>query len=86
MCQCPGLAASALWQLTARRKSWLAALERLGPALPTGVFASEMTVPYYAFLDAGMDVDLASPKGGLIPVDPMSLKRSCGSVIENLFW
>ena len=41
---------------------------------PTGVFASEMTVPYYAFLDAGMDVDLASPSGGMIAVDPMSLK------------
>ncbi len=41
---------------------------------PTGVFASEMTVPYYAFLDAGMDVDVASPSGGVIPVDPQSLK------------
>ena len=41
---------------------------------PTGVFASEMTVPYYAFLDAGMDVDVASPLGGVIPVDPMSIK------------
>ena len=40
----------------------------------TGVFASELTVPYYAFLDAGMDVDVASPRGGAIPVDPMSLK------------
>ena len=41
---------------------------------PTGVFASEMTVPYYAFLDAGMDVDVASPKGGVVPVDPQSIK------------
>jgi len=40
---------------------------------PTGVFASELTVPYYAFLDAGMDVDVASPRGGLIPVDPLSV-------------
>jgi arylsulfatase A-like enzyme/putative intracellular protease/amidase len=40
----------------------------------TGVFSSEMTVPYYAFLDAGMDVDIASPKGGVVPVDPQSLK------------
>ena len=43
-------------------------------AKPTGVFASEMTVPYYAFLDAGMDVDLASPAGGMIAVDPKSLR------------
>lgn len=38
----------------------------------TGVFGSEMTIPYYAFLDAGMKVDLASIKGGEIPVDPRS--------------
>ena len=37
---------------------------------PTGVFASELTVPYYAFVDAGMSVDVASPEGGVIPVDP----------------
>lgn len=40
----------------------------------TGVFASELTVPYYAFLDAGMQVDVASPLGGVIPVDPLSMK------------
>lgn len=40
----------------------------------TGVFASELTVPYYCFLDAGMDVDLASPLGGIVPVEPLSLK------------
>ncbi|MEP1125801.1 MAG: type 1 glutamine amidotransferase domain-containing protein [Ilumatobacter sp.] len=33
-----------------------------------------MTVPYYAFLDAGMEVDVASPAGGMVAVDPMSLK------------
>ena len=52
---------------------------------PTGVFASEMTVPYYAFLDAGMDVDLASPEGGLIPVDPMSLKPIIRSASDDRF-
>ena len=41
---------------------------------PTGVFASELTVPYYLFLDAGLDVDVASPAGGVVPVDPLSLK------------
>jgi putative intracellular protease/amidase len=40
----------------------------------TGVFASELTVPYYVFLDAGMQVDVASPRGGIVPVDPLSLK------------
>lgn len=38
---------------------------------PTGVYSSEMTIPYYEFLDAGMDVELASIQGGEIPIDPM---------------
>jgi arylsulfatase A-like enzyme/putative intracellular protease/amidase len=46
----------------------------LGDGKATGVFASELTVPYYYFADAGMYVDVASPLGGVIPVDPMSLK------------
>lgn len=40
----------------------------------TGVFASELTVPYYVFLDAGMQVVLASPRGGVVPVEPLSMK------------
>ena len=42
--------------------------------IATGVFASELTVPYYVFLDAGMQTDVASPLGGIIPVDPLSMK------------
>ena len=45
--------------------------ETEGP--PSGVMASEMTHPYYTFLDAGMDVDVASIEGGAIPVDPQTL-------------
>jgi putative intracellular protease/amidase len=41
-----------------------------GPA--TGVFGSELTHPYYTFLDGGMEVDVASIRGGSIPVDPQS--------------
>ena len=37
----PGLAASALWRLLVERRSFISALERLGPALPAGVFASD---------------------------------------------
>ena len=44
--------------------------ETEGP--PTGVFASELTHPYYTFLDGGMDVDVASIRGGQIPIDPQS--------------
>jgi putative intracellular protease/amidase len=38
----------------------------------TGVFASEMTGPDYVFLEGGMQVDVASIKGGVIPIDPLS--------------
>jgi len=38
----------------------------------TGVFASELTVPYYEFIDSGFEVDIASIKGGEIPIDPES--------------
>jgi putative intracellular protease/amidase len=44
--------------------------ETEGPA--TGVFGSEMTHPYYTFLDGGMEVDIASIRGGEIPIDPQS--------------
>jgi putative intracellular protease/amidase len=40
----------------------------------TGVFASEMTAPYYEFLDAGMQVDVASIQGGAIPIEPISFR------------
>ena len=40
---------------------------------PTGVMASELTHPYYGFLDAGMQVDVASVRGGPIPVEAGSL-------------
>jgi putative intracellular protease/amidase len=48
----------------------------LDVGVATGVFGSELTVPYYVFLDAGMQVDVASPLGGVIPVDPLSMKET----------
>lgn len=48
-----------------------------GPA--TGVFASEMTIPYYEFLDAKLQVDVASIEGGEIPIDPFSFRRALKS-------
>ncbi|MEO5944122.1 MAG: type 1 glutamine amidotransferase domain-containing protein [Ferruginibacter sp.] len=38
----------------------------------TGMWLGEFTEPYYAFLEKGYQVTLASPKGGKPPVDPMS--------------
>ncbi len=52
---------------------------------PTGVYASELTAPYYTFLDAGLEVDLASPRGGTIPVDPLSLKPVLRSEHDDRF-
>ena len=46
--------------------------ETEGPA--TGVMASELTHPYYVFLDGGMEVDVASIQGGAIPIDPQTLQ------------
>ena len=37
----------------------------------TGVFLSELSVPYFHFSEAGMDVDIASIEGGEIPVEPI---------------
>ncbi|MCO6354082.1 type 1 glutamine amidotransferase domain-containing protein [Pseudoalteromonas shioyasakiensis] len=38
----------------------------------TGFWAEEFAAPYYAFIDAGAEVTLASVKGGQPPVDPNS--------------
>jgi putative intracellular protease/amidase len=41
---------------------------------PTGVWLEELSTPYYAFIDAGAQVTLASTAGGNVPVDPHSLE------------
>ncbi len=51
----------------------------------TGVFASEMTAPYYAFLDSGMEVDVASIQGGQIPIEPQSLKWPIASAADKRY-
>ncbi|MFD1985710.1 type 1 glutamine amidotransferase domain-containing protein [Mesorhizobium newzealandense] len=38
----------------------------------TGFWLEEFAAPYYVFRDAGVEVTLASPKGGLPPIDPKS--------------
>lgn len=47
--------------------------DRLGDTgKPTGFWLEELAAPYYAFVDAGAEVSLASPKGGQPPLDPKS--------------
>jgi putative intracellular protease/amidase len=38
----------------------------------TGFWLEEFAAPYYVFTDAGVDVTVASPKGGQPPIDPKS--------------
>jgi putative intracellular protease/amidase len=38
----------------------------------TGFWLEEFAAPYYAFLEAGADITVASPKGGQPPLDPKS--------------
>jgi putative intracellular protease/amidase len=51
----------------------------------TGVYASEMTVPYYEFLDAKMQVDVASINGGEIPIEPKSLNWPVATPADQRF-
>jgi putative cofactor-binding repeat protein len=47
--------------------------DRLGnTGKPTGFWLEEFAAPYYVLRDAGVDITLASPKGGQPPVDPKS--------------
>src|SRR5580692_3280780 len=47
--------------------------DRLGSTgLPTGFWLEEFAAPYFVFRDAGVELTLASPKGGQPPVDPKS--------------
>ena len=38
----------------------------------TGFWLEELAAPYYVFKDAGVEITLASPKGGRPPMDPKS--------------
>lgn len=42
-------------------------------SLPTGLWLPEMTHPYYALKNAGLDIVVASPKGGNTPIDPYGI-------------
>ncbi|MGD0298876.1 MAG: type 1 glutamine amidotransferase domain-containing protein, partial [Bryobacteraceae bacterium] len=39
---------------------------------PTGFWLEEFAAPYFVFRDAGIELTLASPKGGQPPLDPKS--------------
>ena len=47
--------------------------DKLGDTVgKTGVWLEELAAPYYVFKDAGAELTVASPNGGLVPLDPKS--------------
>src|ERR1035437_6998924 len=51
----------------------LTSLSELGDTgKKTGFWVEEFAAPYYELADAGVEITLASPKGGLAPMDPKS--------------
>jgi putative intracellular protease/amidase len=53
---------------------------QMGPGgHPTGLWLEELATPYYALVDAGAAVTLASIRGGEIPLDPRSVPAGSGS-------
>jgi putative intracellular protease/amidase len=51
----------------------------------TGFWLEELAAPYYVFVDAGAEVTLASPKGGLPPLDPASDTPDAASAATRRF-
>jgi putative intracellular protease/amidase len=55
----------------------LSSHEDLGNSgMKTGSWLEELAAPYWRYLDVGFEVEMASPKGGAVPLDPMSLEDS----------
>lgn len=51
----------------------------------TGFHYEEMATPYRRFIDAGFEVEFASPRGGLPPHDPNSLEE-LDELPEDVHW
>src|SRR5471030_3566721 len=51
----------------------------------TGFWLEEFTAPYYQFLDAGVELTLASPKGGQPPLDPKSDEKEAQTSTTDRF-
>lgn len=47
---------------------------------PTGFWFEEMATPYYILKEAGFEVDLASIKGGIPPIDPRSIDEKNAAI------
>ncbi len=51
----------------------------------TGFWLEEFAAPYYVFKDAGVEITLASPKGGQPPLDPKSDEKDSQTAATTRF-
>lgn len=51
----------------------------------TGFWVEEFAAPYYVLADAGIDITLASPKGGQPPIDPSSTNEDAQTEATRRF-
>jgi putative intracellular protease/amidase len=51
----------------------------------TGFWLEALAAPYYVFKDAGAEITLASPKGGLPPLDPKSAENDMQTASTKRF-
>jgi putative intracellular protease/amidase len=52
----------------------------------TGFWLEEFAAPYFTFKDAGADITIVSPKGGLPPLDPMSNEPHFQTELTHRYW
>ncbi|MDX5417693.1 MAG: type 1 glutamine amidotransferase domain-containing protein [Hymenobacteraceae bacterium] len=52
----------------------------------TGFWVEEFAAPYYTLADAGVKVDIASPKGGQPPIDPKSTSPDAQTKATRRFY
>ncbi len=51
----------------------------------TGLWLEEFAAPYYILSDAGVEITLASPKGGKVPIDPKSETEEAATMATQRF-
>jgi putative intracellular protease/amidase len=54
-----------------------------GTPAATGVWLPGLAHPYFRLLEAGLDADIASPRGGAAPIDPFSHPASARNVVRD---
>ena len=56
----------------------------MDPEHPTGLWFEEFKAPYEAFKKAGFEIEVASPLGGISPIDPRSKIESDEEAIKEM--